>query len=159
MAGKSTLKALEMLNSNWIEARFVGPFFIREPYLHLMQQKCDLIGPVPRSEVKRHYEWADVFVFPAVCEGSATVTYEALAAGLPVITTPNAGSVVRDGIDGFIVPIRSPEAIAERIDLLAQKPDLLAWMSQNASNHAQNFSLGKYAERLLQVILESSANN
>ena len=47
---------------------------------------------------------ADVFVFPSLFEGSAVVTYEALACGLPSIVTPNAGSVVRDGVDGFHVP-------------------------------------------------------
>jgi glycosyltransferase involved in cell wall biosynthesis len=77
---------------------------------------------VTRQEVRRHYQWADVFVFPSLCEGSAMVTYEALAAGLPVITTPNAGSVVRDGVDGFIVPIRDAEAIAAKLDLLARDP-------------------------------------
>ena len=43
----------------------------------------------------------------------------------PVITTLNAGSVVRDGMDGFIVPIRDCEAMAEKIELLAGDPDLL----------------------------------
>ena len=47
---------------------------------------------------------ADVFVFPSLFEGSAVVTYEALAAGLPSVVTPSAGSVVRDGVEGFIVP-------------------------------------------------------
>ena len=47
---------------------------------------------------------ADVFVFPSLFEGSAVVTYEALACGLPSVVTPSAGSVVRDGAEGFLVP-------------------------------------------------------
>jgi glycosyltransferase involved in cell wall biosynthesis len=82
------------------------------------------------------------------------VTYEALAAGLPVITTPNAGSVVRDGVEGFIVPIRNPESLAEKIDLLARNPELLAQMSQKARERAQEFSWAKYGERLVDCIKE-----
>jgi len=55
-------------------------------------------------------------VLPSICEGSATVTYEALASGVPVICTPKTGSMVRHGVDGNIVPIRNPEAIAQSIE-------------------------------------------
>ena len=64
----------------------------------------ELAGPVPRSVVAEHYAWADVFLLPSVCEGSATATYEAIASGIPVICTPNAGSVIEDGRQGFRSP-------------------------------------------------------
>lgn len=76
---------------------------------------CHFMGRIPRSQIKDLYEWADVFVLPSICEGSAMVTYEALISGVPVITTYNSGAVVRDEIDGFIVPIRNVEAIAEKL--------------------------------------------
>ena len=63
----------------------------------------------------RHYGWADALVLPTLSEGSANVCHEARAAGLPVITTPNAGSPIRHGVDGLIVPIRDPQAIADAI--------------------------------------------
>ena len=50
-----------------------------------------------------------MFVLPSLAEGSAEVTYEAIAAGVPVVTTRAAGSVVRDGIEGRIVPERDPD--------------------------------------------------
>jgi glycosyltransferase involved in cell wall biosynthesis len=99
-----------------------------------------------------HYGWADVFVLPSLCEGSATVCYEALASGLPVITTPNAGSVVRDGIDGFIVPIRDAEAIAARLEMLISDPRILDQMSGNAALRAAEFTVKKYGERLLSTV-------
>ena len=55
------------------------------------------------------YQSADVFVFPSIEEGSALVTYEAMACGLPSIVTHNAGSLVRDGIDGYVVPLRDAD--------------------------------------------------
>ena len=69
---------------------------------------------VPHIEMPRLFRQADIFVFPSLHEGSALCTYEALACGLPVITTANSGSVVRHGIDGFIVPIRDVEALTEK---------------------------------------------
>jgi len=111
-----------------------------------------LLRSVPRSEIQVHYDWADVFLLPSICEGSATVCYEALAAGLPVITTPNSGSIVRDGIDGYIVPIRSCEAIVERLERLASDRDLLASMSKKARERSAEYTIEKYGERLLAAI-------
>jgi glycosyltransferase involved in cell wall biosynthesis len=91
-------------------------------------------------------------VFPSLCEGSATVTYEALAAGLPVITTPHAGSVVRDGREGFVVPIRDVDALAARIDLLAGDPELVAQMSRAARQRSREFSWPRYGERLVSAL-------
>lgn len=141
-------KALEKLAGLPIDVRLVGPLAIREPYRSHLAEKADLTGQVPRSEVIRHLAWADLFIFPTICDSFGLVQVEALAAGLPVIVTPNAGSVVRDGIDGFIVPIRDSEALAEKIELLARDPELLNWISRNARQRAQDFSWQRYRERL-----------
>ena len=61
-------------------------------------------GGVPRGEVPSWFAASDVFAFPSLAEGSALVTYEAMAAGLPSVVSAEAGSVVRDGLDGFVVP-------------------------------------------------------
>ncbi len=146
------VQALGELNSTKVVTRLVGPVAIREPYRRQWQSRAELTGQVSRTEVRLHYEWADVFVFPSICEGSATVTYEALAAGLPVITTTNAGSVVRNGVDGFIVPIRDAAAIAEKVDRLQANPALVAEMSLAARDGAQQFSWERYGERLVAAI-------
>ncbi len=104
----------------------------------------------------REYDWADVFVLPTICEGSATVCYEAMAAGLPVITTPNAGSLVRDGVDGFIVPIRDAEALADKIMAVETDRELLRTMSDNAAQHARDFTWERYAERLIAAVVGDS---
>ncbi len=80
------------------------------------------VGQVPRDGVDRWFKNSDVFVFPSLCEGSALVTYEAMASGLPVITTRASGSVVRDGVDGFLVPERDCDALAGRILYLFRNP-------------------------------------
>jgi glycosyltransferase involved in cell wall biosynthesis len=129
--------------------RMVGNLFVAASAERSLREHTEVIGPVRRGEVVSHYAWADVFLLPSICEGSATVCYEALACGLPVITTPNAGSPIRDGTDGFVVPIRDPEAIAERVGRLAATPDLLAFMSRNALERSREFTVQRYGERLL----------
>ncbi|MEB3192032.1 MAG: glycosyltransferase family 4 protein [Snowella sp.] len=95
--------------------KLAGDITLNEEKLQKYGNVCEFLGRVPRSEMDRLYRWADVFVLPSVCEGSAMVTYEAMIYGLPIITTYNTGSIVRDGIDGFIVPIRDPQAIVDSL--------------------------------------------
>ncbi len=77
------------------------------------------LGFVPHAKLHEAYQSADVFVFPSLAEGGVYVIYEALAAGLPCIVSANAGSAVRDGIEGFVVPVGDVEALAARLTQLA----------------------------------------
>ncbi|GAB4490871.1 MAG: hypothetical protein OHK006_24190 [Thermodesulfovibrionales bacterium] len=95
------------------------------------------------------YRSANVFVFPSLEEGSAKVTYEAMAAGLPVITTENSGSVVRDGMDGYIVPIRDAAAIREKILTLYENPAEASRMARNGLEHIRSFTWDAYRENLI----------
>lgn len=130
------------------EFRMIGPCPVAAPRRAELAEALDLRGAVPRAEIVDHYAWADVFLLPSVCEGSATVTYEALAAGLPVIATPNAGSVVRHGIDGFIVGPGDVDAICTALLRLARDRDLLAGMSQQARRSSTDYDLAGYGRRL-----------
>lgn len=100
-------------------------------------------------ELTRLMHECQVFVFPSIQEGSALVTYEAMAAGLPLITTPNAGSVARDGEEGFIVPIRDVDALCERLEQLRRDDGLRARMSRAARARAQAFTWEHYRARLV----------
>ncbi len=146
------MDAARRLAASRFRIRLVGPLSIGRAGQADLARRCELSGCVPRPAMAAHYRWADVFVLPSICEGSATVCYEALAAGLPVVTTPNAGSVVRDGLDGYVVAPRDARAIAEKLELLAADPRLLARLSANAAARAQEFTVARYAERLLSLI-------
>ena len=93
-----------------------------------------------------------IFLLPSICEGSATVTYEALAHGLPVICTPNTGSVVCDGVEGFVVPIRDADAIVDRLRELRQDRALLERWAESALERSREFTLERYADRLLEAL-------
>ena len=132
--------------------QIAGPVNILPAAARRMAPHVELRGAIPRSELAKAYAWADVFLLPSLCEGSATAIYEALSAGLPVVCTPNAGSVVRDGVDGFIVPIRDADAIVERLTLLAEDASRRESMSHAAGERAQEYTLEQYGQRLLSVI-------
>ncbi len=111
-------------------------------------------GQIPRTDVSTEFLQADVFALPSLCEGMALSHLEAMAYGIPVVTTPNCGSVVRDGVDGFVVPIRDPAALADAIARITNDRALREKMSQNARRRAEEFSLDAYAQRLLKVLTE-----
>ena len=134
------------------EFRMVGAIQVSESARTELESWVDLTGSIPRSEMSKQYEWADVFLLPSLCEGSATSTYEALGYGLPVICTPNTGSVARDGVEGFIVPAHDSQCIVEKLEHLATNLDLLAWMSDAARQLSEYFTLEKYAERLIATL-------
>lgn len=130
------------------EFRLVGPLAAPPRTVAELARNVTLTGPTRRSEVAAHYAWADVFLLPSLHEGSATVIYEALAAGLPVICTHNAGSLVSDGVDGLIVPPRDSEAIVAAVRRL-QNVDLRARMARQARETSKAGSLEAYGARLL----------
>ncbi len=107
------------------------------------------LGRVPREQIAGEYLNADVFVLPSLAEGSAEVTYEALAAGLPVISTRAAGSVVRDGIEGRIVPERDPDALTNAIQELVEDRALRGRMAIAARERAKQYNMERYGNRLL----------
>ncbi len=72
-----------------------------------------------------------------------------MAAGLPVITTPNAGSIIRDGLDGVIVPIRDVDALAEKILWMYEKPESRHEFGIHAASRVEEFSWEHYGQRLL----------
>jgi glycosyltransferase involved in cell wall biosynthesis len=124
----------------------------RDVRAHTLCRNLNFLGRVPRIDVHAEYRKADVFVLPSLAEGSAAATYEALAAGIPVITTEQAGSVVRNGKDGFIVPASDPHALAQRIEQVVGDRALRSRMSASARARAKEFTWDQYEKRLVAVL-------
>jgi glycosyltransferase involved in cell wall biosynthesis len=119
-----------------------------EPYLEFVE----LLGRVSHADMPARLASADVFVFPSLFEGSAVVTYEALACGLPSVVTPNAGSVVRDGIEGFVVPCCEVDSLAERMAQLGTDPALRFRMGKAARARALAFDWPRYHDGLIAAV-------
>jgi glycosyltransferase involved in cell wall biosynthesis len=98
-----------------------------------------------------------VFVLPSLVEGRALVQQEAMASGLPVVVTRNAGGedLVEDGRAGFLIPIRDPQAIAERLELLYHDRERLAAMSEAARRKAKSLTWESYRERVAAFVREA----
>ena len=152
------LDALAQLGPARVEARFAGEVELDHQRLDPFARVATFLGPVPRVQMPEIYRWADVFVLPSIVEGSATVTYEALLSGLPVVATLNAGSIVQSGVDGFIVPIRDPDALAETIGRYASDRKLLAQHQAATLQRRERAGLDRYKADLVSVIREISTS-
>ena len=148
------IMAFRELHTEQIEARGIGAWQLTDEGLAAARSVMQVLGAVPRTDIASHYEWADVFVFPTVSDALGIVILEAMAAGLPVITTTNSGGpdILRDGKDGFVVPVHQPDMIAEKLDLLASDRERCTAMGQSARVRAREFSLESYACRLCRVV-------
>jgi glycosyltransferase involved in cell wall biosynthesis len=145
------LEALNMLDRGMVDARLAGTVVLAPDRLARYEERAQILGAVPRSEIPKLFHWADVFVLPSVVEGSATVTYEALMSGIPVITTANSGSIVRDGESGRIVAVRNATAIAEAIAEYAEDRTLLERHRKGALAARTEADVQRYARDLLRL--------
>lgn len=150
------LETAKKMASENIKFTVIGSISMNKEILEEYSSYVNFTGSIPRDEVRKYYLEADVMCLPSLCEGSATVSYEALSYGVPLITTYNSGTVVEDGEEGFIVPIRDVDAIMSKIQLLIDNPNLLETMSENAKRKSYDYTWDKYEERLSNLIEEVS---
>lgn len=83
-------------------------------------KEVEFVAFAPRSVLIEHLRKADLFVFPTLAEGSARSAMEAMAAGLPVITTESCGVPIEDGVNGVYVELGSAKSLADAIERLSQ---------------------------------------
>jgi glycosyltransferase involved in cell wall biosynthesis len=109
--------------------------------------------PRPHAGVIELMQTCDVLVLPSLVEGRALVQQEALACGLPIIVTENAGAadLVAEGNTGFLVPVRSPESVAEKIRWFASHRDLLPGMRRAARQKAAEYTWEGYANAVIRA--------
>jgi glycosyltransferase involved in cell wall biosynthesis len=115
------------------------------------------IPSCPHSEVLAEMAANDVFVFPSLFEGFGLVLLEAMAAGLPLITTEHTAGpdLITDGREGFIVPIRSAEAIASKLDWFSADRDRARQMGLLAQRRATHFTWEAYGTKLAQHVAQA----
>jgi len=126
-----------------------------EPFLAKYQSdRIILKGKQPQNQLRWFYSQCSVFCLASIEEGLAMVQPQAMACGLPVIHTTNTGGedIVRNGIDGFCVPIWDVEALKEKILFFYENLERRAEMGKNALKQAQeNLSWDDYGEKVVGV--------
>jgi starch synthase len=150
------IQAWKELNLPISELLLVGKNVYPEDWLEKAIHGLSIryIPSVPHHTLKDIYTSSDAFVFPSLAEGLALVQLEALSCGLPVITTANAGasSIIQDGYNGFIIPIRDIEAIKQKIMFLYNTRSELLEMKRQARLSAETYSWQRYQKQLIDDI-------
>lgn len=154
---KYLLDALQLVGSEQVELTVCGRVV---DDLELFRSFGDrvLIRPnVSAEELVAAYQAADLFVFPSVAEGFGQVLLEALACGLPILSTTHtaAPDLIENGRQGFIVEPRSAEQLAERICwALAHRAELFAMRSE-ARRLAEQFTWQRFREGVVHAVQQS----
>jgi glycosyltransferase involved in cell wall biosynthesis len=146
------VEAARLLQKDSIEFMVAGPVAIAESVVKTFPPNMKLLGRITRDQTDHIYRQAHVFVLPTISDGFAATQLEAMAHGLPVVTTPNCGDVVTHGVDGLIVPARDGTALAEALSKLNQDRSLLHAMSENALQKIPNFDLPQNARLVNQLV-------
>jgi glycosyltransferase involved in cell wall biosynthesis len=104
-----------------------------------LERTVRLRGPLPPAEVREVLQEADVFLLASVSEGISNAALEAMSCGTPVVTTDCGGmcEAVTDGVEGFVVPVRDPEAMAAALERLAREAELRESMGRAARERAE----------------------
>lgn len=132
------------------ELWFVGG--VTDEVDHLVKEKMSThsnikcFGSV--KDPSQYFQQASVFLFPSLDEGSAKVTYEAMASGLPCILTHNSGSLA-DETNALFVPIRSSEGIKDALSTLYYDFDLRNQLGELAYKSIKTYTWGHYQHTLI----------
>lgn len=140
------LKKFEFVFNGHITPEIKG---LVRPYSEIIKN----VGTRHFDQLYKLYSQASVFVLPTIEDGFAKVVTEAMACGVPVIATTNCGAqdVLTDGIEGYIVPIRDPEAIREKIIFLYENPERQKEMALAARKKAKSLlGLDTHGKRALE---------
>jgi len=152
------LEAFRRLQRPGVELLLVGPMLgsgeALKPYAGLFTH----LPSVPHDEMPALMRSADIFAFPSLHEGSAVVIFEALASGLPVVVTPNSGSVVEDDLEGYVVPIRDVDALADRLARLIDDPALRSRMGAAARKTAMTWTWERYCHTFDTLVSDALAS-
>ena len=111
-------------------------------------------GTYPQNQLRHLYSQCSVFCIASIEDGFGMVISQAMACGLPVIHTTNTGGadIVRDGVDGFCVPIRDVEALKEKILFFYENPEKRDEMGNNALNQVRKaFTWNDYGNAMIKA--------
>ena len=143
------IEAARKLKKRRITFLIAGPIGINLAAIQDLPNNIEFLGSIARDDVPNIVALADAYVLPTISDGFALTQLEAMAQGLPVITTPNCGRVVTHGKDGFVVPVRDSSRLAEVIAQLDDDRDLLARMAAETQKTVQRFSINNFGTQLL----------
>jgi glycosyltransferase involved in cell wall biosynthesis len=126
-----------------------------EPFIEqYSNENIKFLGHKPQNELYKYYSQGSVFVFPSLQDGFGMVILQAMACGLPLICTTNTGGgdlITKDGVEGFVIPVRDVNAIKEKILYLYNNPNICKEMGEKAKKRVENnFTWDDYGDRYIE---------
>lgn len=145
------IKSVRYLSSN-VEIYIIGGEAtenLKKLMFELSVTNVHFLSFMPFEKIKKYMEYADAFVLPTRWDIWGLVVNEAMAAGLPVITTERcvAGvELIKPGENGYIVPAENPEILAEKINILVENQEILQNMSINSRETSSQYTIEKMVD-------------
>ena len=146
--------AMKMIKSSNVELVIMGSLlrpidWYRERFANFVYHR-----PRPHNQVLRLMQGCDLLVLPSIVEGRALVLQEAMACGLALLATANAGAedLIQEGETGFLVPIRAPAEIAKKIDWCATNREAVSGMGIAAQKRARELTWRSYGDTVVAAI-------
>lgn len=118
-----------------------------------MQDNIQFLGRIPREKTFPFYQEASIFIMASLNEGMSNAMLEALASGLPIITTRTGGAdeLVQDGVNGFFIEMKNSEDLAKKIVRLIVNPELREKMALESQRKAEEMSWKNVAEKYFEL--------
>jgi glycosyltransferase involved in cell wall biosynthesis len=139
-----------------VRLRLAGP---RGDAAHLLDRGrdgIDVLGAIPQPALAAELRRADVLVLPSRNDSYGMVVAEALASGTPVLVSEMVGAkdLVREGKNGWIVPVEDVAALADRMDWCARHPEAVQALGEDCRRAAESATWPAYHRRLVDLLRE-----
>lgn len=153
---KYILQALQLLDRAGVQYEFTiagatteaADLFERFPVAGTIRR----LGHIPQDDLKGLLADSDIYLFPSLAEGFSSSLFEAMSAGVPVVTTAESTARIRDGVEGCVVPSKNAAAIAEKVIWLRDNPDRLQAIGRAAADLVRRrYTWEKYADDVFGV--------
>lgn len=153
--------AVKILKNENVELVVLGSLlapmeFYKKEFSNFIYEPCR-----SHEDVLKLMQTCDIFCLPSIVEGRALVMQEAMSQGLPLIITPNTGGedLINENETGFLIPIRSPQAIAEKIMWCVNNRTSVEEMGHQARCWTEKYTWEKYSEKIVMEIMAYLENS
>jgi len=148
-------EAMEMLRNEPVSLTVLGQPSMPMEFYRSCFPNFEYLAPCSNENVRRVMQEHDALVLPSIVEGRALVQQEALACGLPLVVTANAGGgdLIEEGITGYLVSIRSPEDIFEKISRLIENRKSFPDIRRACQAKAELFTWKEYSRKIIDLNL------
>jgi len=154
-------EAMKLIDSPHVSLSILGQPSLPMSFYTEVFPHFKYLSPRSHKGVQLTMKEHDVLVLPSIVEGRALVQQEALASGLPLIITPNTGGedLIENEKTGFVVPIRDPEKIAEKIEWFSGAQKNLPDISRYCRKKASQYNWSTYANAIINFCLRTQSES